>query len=153
GGCSPNLIGAATAGPDACVQVWKVITNPDLSVKKIGSAARALPFFVNRPPLNSGPVSPHGWSIGEELWKAGATTLLSATYYGDKTTGELDYFFETAATLRLQTAAVVDRRIRKIVALKEGIRTTTIMTYDDTIDIDPGAGVVSRNTGNITQQR
>jgi len=153
GSCSPNLIGAATTGPDACVQVWKVITNPDLSVKKIGSAVRALPFFVNRPPLNSGPVSPHGWTIGEETWNAGATQLLAATYEGDKTTGDLDYLFETAATLRMQVAAVVDRRIRKVVSLKQGVMSTTIFNYDDTIDIDSGTSVVSRNTGNITEQR
>jgi len=153
GGCSPNVIGAATAGPDACTQVWKVITNPDLSVKKTGTAVRALPFFVNRPPLNSGPVSPHGWVIGEEIWNAGATQLLAATYEGDKTTGDLDYLFETAATLRMQIAAVVDRRIRKVVSLKQGVMSTTIFNYDDTIDIDPGTSVVSRNTGNITEQR
>lgn len=60
GVCQSDPLGAATAGPDACVQVWKVITNPDGSKKKVGMAARAVTHYINSPPLNSGPPSPHG---------------------------------------------------------------------------------------------
>jgi YD repeat-containing protein len=87
------------------------------------------------------------------LWNAGATELLAASYQGDKTTGELNYSFETAATLRMQVAAVVNRRAHKLVNLKQGVKSTTIVDYGDTIDIDPGTSVVTRNTENVTEQR
>jgi YD repeat-containing protein len=152
GGCQPDPLGAATTGPDACVQVWKVITNPDGSRKKVGMAARSLTRYINSPPLNSGPPSPHGWDIGTEVWAPGGTSPSSATYNGDKTTGQLYYDFEIAATLRMPLAAVVDRRPSKVVGVKDGVIVTTASAYNDTIDIDPGAGVVMRNTKNVSKQ-
>jgi YD repeat-containing protein len=149
GSCVPDLIGAATAGPDACVQVWKVITNPDGSIKKIGTAARAIPHFINRPPLNSGSPNQHGWEIGQEIWAPGASVPISASYNGDKSSGELFYDFETANTFRMPIAAIVDLRPRKTQTFKEGIEVTTTFTYGDSIDI--GSGVL-RNTKNMTAQ-
>lgn len=77
---------------------------------------------------------------------------MQASYNGDKTTGQLYYEFEIAPTLRMPLAAVADRRNTKVVAIKDGVTFTTIFQYGDTIDIDPAAGVVGRNTKNITKQ-
>ena len=149
GSCVPDLIGAATAGPDACVQVWKVITNPDNSIKKVGMVARALPHYLNRPPLGSGPPNPYGWEIGQEVWAPGALAPISASYNGNKSTGDLFYDFETANTFRMPIAAIVDLRPLKTQTFKEGIEVTTTFTYGDSIDI--GSGVL-RNTKNLTAQ-
>jgi YD repeat-containing protein len=149
--CILNPRGEATAGPDACAQVWKVVTLPDGTVTKTGFSTRALPT----PPVNpssmaraSGPVTTQEWEIGEETWTPQGS-LVSATYYGDVAQGTLFYDFEALSTFSMPNGPAADRRPRKIVSIKDGVTSTTTLAYDDRIDI--GAGNF-RNTKNVTSR-
>lgn len=150
-GCNTDTIGAAKAGPDACTQVWKVITYPDGSKKRIGNATRALNFFVKRPPVDSGPLSPHGWEIGTEVLNS-SNVLISANYTGNKDTGELFYQFEIIPTIRMNAKAVGDRRTTKVKTSKDGVAAATTYVYGDQIDIDTSNATVLRNTANVTRK-
>lgn len=147
-----DTLGAAKGGPDACTQVWKVITYPDLSKQRIGTATRALNFYVNRPPSSSGDVSPHGWEIGNEVLNA-AGTLISSSYSGNKDTGEIYHEFEIIPTIRMNAKAIGDRRSTKVKNSKDGVLSAVTYAYGDVIDIDPAQlTTTNRNTANITRK-
>jgi YD repeat-containing protein len=151
-GCDVDTIGAAKAGSDACTQVWKVITYPDLSKKRIGTATRSLNFFPNRPPANSGPLSSHGWEIGTEVLTPG-DTLISSSYSGNKETGEIYHEFEIIPTIRMNAKAIGDRRPTKVKNSKDGLVSAVTYAYGDVIDIDPASTTTTnRNTANITRK-
>jgi YD repeat-containing protein len=130
-------------------QVWRVATMPDGSVQKQGFCTNALPA-LNR--FGSGPISSHEWEIGSEIWTAGQTALVAATYNGNRTTGELFYDFETIAAAPVLSLPAGDRRVNRTVSIKDGVASAGTLSYADVVDIDHSTGVVNRNTRNVTSK-
>lgn len=151
GGCTPDLSGAATSGPPCCVQVWQTLTFPDGSQHKAGRCA-ASPHYAGT--AGDG-VVPHGLLIGEEIWAAGASAPMSATYNGDPATGQLSYAYEIGPLTAPQhgnTAGGVwplDHRVTAVKHVADGFVTTTTTTYGDVIDL---GSTTLRNTGNKTAE-
>jgi hypothetical protein len=150
-GCTYDTIGAATAGPDACSQVWMESIEPDGSVTKNGAVARAVPPANALPtpddrfsiPPNV-PVSYHGVSFAQEQWSG--PNLITANYNGDKDTGQLWYESEFVKLVVASTAVPVNLRTTKARSFSDGLFTTTNFVYGHAVDIDPGNGVERRAT-------
>jgi YD repeat-containing protein len=130
-------------------QVWRVVTMPDLSVHKQGYCTNAFPSLARGA---SGPISSHEWELGTEVWTPGQGALVSATYSGNKNTGELFYDFDTITAFSILSPPAADRRLNRTVSIRDGVTSATTFSYGDVIDIDHSSSVVSRNTKNVTSQ-
>ena len=136
-GCQFDRIGVATAGPDGCAQVWKEVTQPDLSIVKSGSIVRAISEDITSiQTIRVSPPDKHGWPIGEETWSPDGA-LLSATGMGDKDTGELWYDFDVVKAVSTPYAFTGNVRPYKVRTTRDGLTVTTNIEYGNTIDIDP----------------
>jgi len=146
--CAFDQIGAASAGPDGCSQVWMEATEPDLSVTKTGSVTRALPVMTELPKDDrfiippSASRHPHGRSIGQEKWSG--TKLITATYNGDMDTGELWYESDFVKVVASPLAIPAGVRLTRARTFRDGLTTTTNFVFGHSFDIDPGAGVEQR---------
>lgn len=158
-GCAVDLLGAATSPAACCAQVWRKITQPDGAIRRVGTCANALAPLA---PFETGPVTRHGWEIGEEIWDPGTGTAAtscttaagcrSATYTADKATGQSFFAFDNLPHLTGPVPPAADRRPTRTVSVRDGVVTTSTFAYQDLIDIDRGSETVLRNTGNITRQ-
>jgi YD repeat-containing protein len=151
-GCAFDGIGAATAGPDGCSQVWMESTEPDGSITKKAQVTRAMPgqtpndSILAVPP--NVPVDVHGRSLADETWAGGI--LLAGHYNGNKDTGQLWYESEFVKLVRSRMAIPAALRATKAVTYRDGLTHTTNFTYGQFLDLDPGTGVESRNTAAVT---
>jgi YD repeat-containing protein len=148
GGCTPDLSGAATSGPQCCVQVWRTQTYPDRSQHRHGMCANN-PMYAGT--LNDN-VVPHGWVIGDEV-RSPDGTLMTGAYEGTPSSGQLSYQYDIGPLVSpsqcgsgVGGAIAYDQRTTWVAHLKDGIRTTATFTFGDAIDV----GGAMRNTLNET---
>lgn len=130
-------------------QVWRVVTLPDGTVGKQGFCANS---FSIQSRFTTGPLTSHEWELGTETWTAGQGRLLSATYNGNKETGELFYAFGRITAFATLSDPAADRRLLRTVSVKDGVASMSRFVYGDLIDIDPQNPIRNRETKNITSQ-
>jgi YD repeat-containing protein len=149
GTCAPDAAGAATTGPQCCVQVWRAQTFPDGSVHRKGMCAASARYYGD---LKDG-VVPQGWTLGDEV-RSSEGSLLSGDYEGVPSSGQLSSQYEVGPARNpsqcsdgAQGAIVLDQRTVRATHVKDGVGTTNTFSFGDWVDVGGGT---FRNTANPT---